>query len=46
MARRRQISKSKFKLVLGAFSECLTIQESGRKYEFHPAQINNWKTQL
>lgn len=44
MARRRHTSKSKFKLVLEALSECFTIQESGRKYEIHPAQINNWKT--
>ncbi len=33
-------------MVLEALSERFTIQELGRKYEIHPAQITNWKTQF
>lgn len=46
MTRRKHTSKFKFKLVLEALSERFTIQELGRKYEIHPAQITNWKTQF
>ena len=46
MTRRKHTSKFKFKVVLEALSERFTIQELGRKYEIHPAQITNWKTQF
>jgi transposase len=43
MTRRKHTSKFKFKVVLETLSERFTIQELGRKYEIHPAQITNWK---
>ena len=46
MTRRKHTWKFKFKVVLEALSERFTIQELGRKYEIHPAQITNWKTQF
>lgn len=46
MTRRKHTSKFKFKVVLEALSERFTIQELGRKYEIHPAQITNWKSQF
>ena len=33
-------------MVLEALSERFTIQELGRKYQIHPAQITTWKTQF
>jgi len=44
MKRRKFTSNFKFKVVLEALSERFTIQELGRKYEIHPAQITNWKS--
>ena len=46
MIRRKHTSKFKFKVVLEALSERFTIQELGRKYDIHPAQITNWKSQF
>ena len=46
MSRRKHTSKFKFKVVLEALSERHTIQELGRKYDIHPAQITNWKSQF
>ncbi len=46
MTRRKHTSKFKFKVVLEALSERSTIQELGRKYEVHPAQITTWKSQF
>ena len=46
MTRRKHTSKFKFKVVLEALSERFTIQELGRKYDIHPAQITNWKSQF
>ena len=46
MKRRKFTSTFKFKVVLEAISERFTIQELGRKYEIHPAQITNWKSQF
>jgi len=46
MTRRKHSSKFKFKVVLEALSERFTIQELGRKYDIHPAQITNWKAQF
>ena len=46
MSRRKHTAKFKFKVVLEALSERYTIQELGRKYEIHPAQITNWKSQF
>ncbi|MGF1560542.1 MAG: transposase [Flavobacteriaceae bacterium] len=46
MTRRKHTSKFKFKVVLEALSERFTIQELGRKYDIHPAQITTWKTQF
>jgi transposase len=46
MSRRKFTSEFKFKVVLEALSERYTIQELGRKYEIHPTQITNWKTQF
>lgn len=46
MTRRKHTSKFKFKVVLEALSERFTIQELGRKYEVHPAQITTWKTRF
>ena len=46
MTRRKHTSKFKFKVVLEALSERSTIQELGRKYEIHPAQITTWKSQF
>lgn len=46
MIRRKHTSKFKFKVVLEALSERFTIQELGRKYEIHPTQITNWKSQF
>jgi len=46
MTPRKHTSKFKFKVVLEALSERFTIRELGRKYEIHPAQITNWKTQF
>lgn len=44
MSRRKFTSEFKFKVVLEALSERFTIQELGRKYDIHPAQITNWKS--
>ena len=44
--RRKFTSEFKFKVVLEALSERYTIQELGRKYEIHPTQITNWKSQF
>lgn len=46
MSRRKHTPKFKFKVVLEALSERFTIQELGRKYDIHPAQITNWKSQF
>ena len=46
MSRRKHTSKFKFKVVLEALSERSTIQELGRKYDIHPTQITNWKSQF
>lgn len=46
MSRRKHTAKFKFKVVLEALSERFTIQELGRKYDIHPAQITNWKSQF
>ncbi len=46
MSRRKHTAKFKFKVVLEALSERFTIQELGRKYDIHPAQITNWKRQF
>lgn len=46
MKRRKFTSNFKFKVVLEALSERFTIQELGRKYEIHPAQITNWKSRF
>ena len=46
MSRRKFTSEFKFKVVLEALSGRYTIQELGRKYEIHPTQITNWKSQF
>jgi transposase len=46
MSRRKFNSDFKVKVVLEALSERFTIQELGRKYEVHPAQISAWKAQF
>lgn len=46
MSRRKFTCEFKFKVVLEALSERYTIQELGRKYEIHPTQITNWKSQF
>lgn len=46
MSRRKFTSEFKFKIVLEALSERYSLQELGRKYEVHPNQITNWKTQF
>ena len=46
MTRRKFTPEFKFKVVLEALSERSTIQELGRKYEIHPAQITTWKSQF
>lgn len=46
MKRRKFTSNFKFKVVIEALSERFTIQELGRRYEIHPAQITNWKAQF
>ena len=46
MSRRKFTSEFKFKVVLEALSERYTIQELGCKYEIHPTQITNWKSQF
>lgn len=46
MSRRKHNSEFKVKVVLEALSERYTLQELGRKYEIHPTQITNWKTQF
>ena len=46
MSRRKFTSEFKFKVVLEDLSERYTIQELGRKYEIHPTQITNWKSQF
>ena len=46
MSRRKFTSEFKFKVVLEALSERYSIQELGRKYEIHPTQITNWKSQF
>lgn len=46
MSRRKHTPNFKFKVVLEALSERFTIQELGRKYDIHPAQITNWKSQF
>ena len=37
---------SKTTLVLKALQERETIQEIAKKYELHPTQISNWKSQF
>ena len=47
MSKRRKFTSSfKTKVVLEALKERSTIQELGRKYELHPSQITQWKTQF
>ena len=46
MNRRKHTSEFKVKVVLESLSERFTIQELGRKYDVHPGQITNWKTQF
>jgi len=46
MTRRKFTPAFKFKVVLEALYERFTIQDLGRRHEFHPAQITNWKTQF
>jgi Transposase and inactivated derivatives len=46
MSRRKFTSEFKFKVVLEALSERYSIQELGRKYDIHPTQITNWKSQF
>lgn len=46
MGRRKFTSEFKFKVVLEALSERYSIQELGRKYDIHPTQITNWKSQF
>lgn len=46
MSRRKFKSEFKVKVVLEALSERYTLQELGRKYNLHPTQITNWKTQF
>ena len=46
MSRRKFTSEFKFKVVLEVLSERYTIQELCRKYEIHPTQITNWKSQF
>lgn len=46
MSRRKHSSEFKFKVVIEALNERQTIQELGRKYQIHPTQITNWKTQF
>ena len=47
MSKRRKFTPAfKTKVVLEALKERSTIQELGRKYELHPSQITQWKTQF
>lgn len=46
MKQRNFKSSFKLKVVLEALSERYTIQELSRKYQIHPTQITNWKTQF
>ncbi|MCH2216443.1 MAG: transposase, partial [Flavobacteriales bacterium] len=44
--RRKFSSAFKAKVVLECLSERYSIQELARKYELHPNQISQWKTQF
>ena len=44
--RRKFTSSFKTKVVSEALKERSTIQELDRKYELHPSQITQWKTQF
>ena len=47
MSQRRKFNSSfKFKVVLEALSERLTLQELAKKYELHPNQISSWKKEF
>jgi transposase len=44
--RKKYTSGFKTKVVLEALQERESIQELARKYELHPTQISNWKSQF
>lgn len=44
--RKKYTSGFKTKVVLEALQERETIQEMARKYDLHPTQISNWKSQF
>ena len=44
--RKKYTSVFKTKVVLEALQERETIQEIAKKYELHPTQISNWKSQF
>ena len=44
--RKKYTSGFKTKVVLEALQERETIQEIAKKYELHPTQISNWKSQF
>lgn len=44
--RKKYTSGFKTKVVLEVLQERATIQEIGRRYELHPTQISNWKSQF
>ena len=46
MSRRKFTSEFKFKVVLEGLSERYSTQELGRKYDIHPTQTTNWKSQF
>jgi transposase len=44
--RKKYTSGFKTKVVLEALQERETIQEIAKKYELHPTQVSNWKSQF
>lgn len=44
--RKKYTSGFKTKVVLEALQERETIQDIAKKYELHPTQISNWKSQF
>jgi transposase len=44
--RKKHTAEFKTKVVLEVLSERYTVQELGRKYDFHPNQVTRWKTQF
>ncbi len=44
--RKKYTSGFKTEVVLEALQERETIQEMARKYDLHPTQISNWKSQF